>query len=82
MEYHRILGHPSEAVTKSTGKMNGINLLNKFKVCKSCVIGKAQQTNVKKKTDTKATAKGVFRVYNPITQNISLSRDVIWTKQV
>ena len=72
MEYHQMLGHPSEAITKTTAKLNEVELKGEFGVCEHCTVGKAQQSNVKKETSTKASSKDE-RVSMDITEVNALS---------
>ena len=46
---HLELGHPSEAITRSTTKFFGIQLTSIFKPCENCALGKAKQWAVSKK---------------------------------
>ncbi len=57
-EYHKALGHPSEAITHATAQAEGILLKGNFSPCEDCALGKARQTNVSKKAVPGSTNKG------------------------
>ena len=46
---HVELGHPLEAITRSTAKNFNIQLTRAFKLCEDCALGKAKQRAVSKK---------------------------------
>ena len=48
-DLHVELGHPSEAILRSTAKGIGIQVTGTFKPCKDCALGKAKQQAVSKK---------------------------------
>ncbi len=54
-EYHKALGHPSEAITSETAYVEGILLKGNFNPCEDCALGKAIQANVSKKAVTRST---------------------------
>ncbi len=41
-EYHKALGHPSEAITRATAHAEGILLKGNFSPCEDCALGKAR----------------------------------------
>ena len=47
-DLHVKLGHPYEAITRSTTKGLGIQVTGTFKLCKDCILGKAKQHAVNK----------------------------------
>ncbi len=49
-DLHRELGHPSQASTRATGASMGIKVVGKFEPCQACILRKAKQRNVSKKT--------------------------------
>ena len=42
-DLHAELGHPSEAITRSTTKNFGIQVTSTFKLCEDSALGKAKQ---------------------------------------
>ncbi len=48
-EYHKALGHPTEAITCARDYAQGILLKKNFNPCDDCTLGKARQANVNKK---------------------------------
>ncbi len=50
-EYHKALGHPSEAITCAKAHAEGILLKGNFNPSEDCTLGKARQANVSKKAD-------------------------------
>ncbi len=57
-QYHKALGHPSEAITRATAHAEGILLKGNFSPCEDCALGKARQANVSKKAVPRSTNKG------------------------
>ncbi len=57
-EYHKALGHPSEAITCASAHAEGVSLKGNFNPCEDCALGKARQNNVSKKAVPRSTNKG------------------------
>ena len=57
MEMHRLLGHPSERITRDTAKQLGINLSGPWTPCVACSKAKARRKAVPKSTNTRSTRK-------------------------
>ncbi len=57
-EYHKALGHPSEAITCGTAHAERILLKGNFSHCEDCALEKARQANVNKKAVPRSTNKG------------------------
>ena len=50
MTVHRIMGYPSENITRSTGLKFGYKMKGTMKHCEGCGYGKMKQKNVNKET--------------------------------
>ena len=48
-DLHVALGHPSEAITRSTAKNFNIQVTGTFEPCEDCTLGKAKQRAMSKK---------------------------------
>ena len=46
---HSELDYPWEEITEAIGKVMGVKLINTFRVCKACALGKAKKDGVGKK---------------------------------
>ena len=57
MEFHRILAHPSEGVTRKTAEMVGIETTGQWGGCETCFQAKAKRHAVPKKTDERASVR-------------------------
>ncbi len=57
-EYHKALGHPTEAITCARDYAQGILLKKNFNPVEDCAIGKARRANVSKKAVPRSTNKG------------------------
>ena len=57
-ELHQALTHPSERVTRTTGKALNMKVTGTFKPCEDCLIGKAKRANISKAPATRATEPG------------------------
>ncbi len=57
-EYHKALGHPSQAITRTRDYAEGILLKGNFHPCEDCALGKARQANMSKKAVPRSTNKG------------------------
>ncbi|CAM9533451.1 unnamed protein product, partial [Ascophyllum nodosum] len=58
MEFHRMLAHPSEVITRKTAAMMGIETTGQWGACETCFQVKAKRRAVPKKTDERASVKG------------------------
>ena len=50
MKYHQSLGHPGEALTRSTAAARGIPLQGSWEPCEDCLVGKAHAKRISKDT--------------------------------
>ncbi len=57
-DYHKVLGHPLEAITCVTAHVEGILLMGKFNTFEDCTLGKVRQSNTSKKKVPRSTYKG------------------------
>ncbi len=57
-EYHKLLGHPLEAITHATAHADSVLFEGNFNPCEDCTLGKARQVNVSKKAVPTSTNKG------------------------
>ena len=48
-DIHKMLGHPSEEITKATADKLMIKTADKINKCENCDIGKMKRKNIKKK---------------------------------
>ena len=55
MEMHRLLGHPSEQITRDTAKQLGVQLSGSWTPCVACSKAKARRNAVPKSTNTRST---------------------------
>ena len=55
MEMHRLLGHPSEKITRDTAKKLGVELSGPWTPCVACSKAKARRNAVPKSTNTRST---------------------------
>ena len=55
MEMHRLLGHPSEQITRETAKQLGVELSGQWTPCEACSMAKARRNAVPKSTNTRST---------------------------
>ena len=55
MEMHRLLGHPSEQITRDTVKQLGVGLSGPWTPCVACSKAKARRNAVLKATKTRST---------------------------
>ena len=62
MEFHRVLGHPGEEITRNTAKMAGIRLTGVWTPCTSCSEARVRRYSVPKTTDTRANSRAE-RIY-------------------
>ena len=54
MEMHRLLGHPSEKITRDTAKTLGVELSGPWTPCVACSKAKARRNAVPKSTNTRS----------------------------
>ncbi len=57
-DYHKALGHPSEAITRATAYAEGALLKGNFNPSEDYALGKARQANMSKKAVPRSTNKG------------------------
>ena len=72
-EYHRALGHPSEAIVRATAKQFGIRLAGQFKPCESCALSKAKAKKISKVPVKRASEPGgrlCIDISSPSTKSI------------
>ena len=63
MEMHRLLGHPSEQITRATAKKLDVELSGPWTPCVACSKVKARRNAVPKSTNTRSTRRaGLFFV--------------------
>ena len=55
IEMHRLLGHPSEQITRDTAKKLGVKLSGLWAPCVACSKAKARRKAVPKSTNTRST---------------------------
>ena len=58
MTLHQHLGHPSEDITRSTGRKMGLNMKGAIRHCEGCGIGKMRQKNMNKEHVPRANTVG------------------------
>ena len=57
-EYHKMLGHPNEVLTRSTAAARGIRLSGTFTPCEDCAVGKSKRKKLRKESVERAKAPG------------------------
>ena len=58
MRFHEMLGHTSEALTRTTAKKMGIRLKGVFRHCDGCALGKMRKKNIAKEKIPNAPRNG------------------------
>ncbi len=80
-EYHKALGHPSEAITCETAHVEGILLKGNFNSCEDCAIGMARQANASKKAVSRSTNKRerlLIDISSPSIKSMGGKQHWIW----
>ena len=57
-DFHRLLGHPSEAKTRDTATWMNIELFGRLDKCESCNLGKAKRKKIAKEAQNKSKIPG------------------------
>ena len=66
MEFHRLLGHPSEEITRGTARMSGVPLTGTWSPCVQCSEPRVRRYAVPKSTESR-TNKRAERFFIDIT---------------